>query len=233
MFVGKQQRPSTIKENKMAKKTVEVQINAPNFQYVELLIIGTAPYVQNKFSAKAQAQMRGVQEAGSTARGKKKRDPKDFKAGYEQAKHKSDEGWCGIPAPAFRNAMVSACRIVGWPMTRAKLAVFCEATGFDAEDGTPLVKITKGKPKYAEHYVRNETGVVDIRPRPMWQPGWEAVVTIKYDADMFTQKDIVNLMHRVGEQVGIGEGRPDSKKSCGMGWGTFKLGKTKSERKVA
>jgi len=27
----------------------------------------------------------------------------------------------------------------------------------------------------------------------------------------------------VGLQVGIGEGRPDSRDSAGLGWGTFKL----------
>jgi hypothetical protein len=27
----------------------------------------------------------------------------------------------------------------------------------------------------------------------------------------------------VGRQVGIGEGRPDSRNSCGMGWGLFEI----------
>jgi len=200
-----------------------VQILPPNLRTAEFTIIGTAPYVQNKFSAKAREQMKAVQEAGSTARGKKKREPKDFAKCYEDAMHVSREGWHGIPAPSFRNAMISACRIVGFTMTRAKLAVFVEANGFDSDDGTPLVKITKGKPDYFEMYVRNETGVVDIRPRPMWPEGWEAVVSVTFDADMFTFEDITNLLSRVGMQVGIGEGRPDSKKSCGMGWGTFRL----------
>jgi len=33
----------------------------------------------------------------------------------------------------------------------------------------------------------------------------------------------MNLLHRAGLQVGIMEGRPDSKDSCGCGWGTFKI----------
>lgn len=32
---------------------------------------------------------------------------------------------------------------------------------------------------------------------------------------------MVNLLSRAGLQVGIGEGRPDSKKSAGMGYGLF------------
>lgn len=208
---------------KTATPSQTVEIKPPNLQTIAVEIEGTAPYVQNKFSDKAREKMRLAQEGGSTSKGKKNREAKDFNAAFESAQHKSSEGWVGIPAPAFRNAMISACRIVGFQMTRAKLAVFCEADGFDAGDGTPLVKITKGNPKYHESYVRNETGVVDIRPRPMWREGWRAKVRVTYDADMFKQQDVVNLLARAGYQVGVGEGRPDSKKSAGMGWGTFRI----------
>jgi hypothetical protein len=46
---------------------------------------------------------------------------------------------------------------------------------------------------------------------------------VRFDADQFTLRDIANLLLRAGMQVGVGEGRPDSKKSCGMGWGTFEI----------
>jgi hypothetical protein len=108
-------------------------------------------------------------------------------------------------------------------MTRAKLSLFIEADGYDAGDQTPLVRITKGKPKYSEHFVRNETKVADIRPRPMWREGWEAQVRVRYDGDQLTTTDVLNLLARVGLQVGIGEGRPDSPRSCGMGWGLFEI----------
>lgn len=198
-------------------------IAPPNLQTAEFTIIGTAPLVGNKFSARAKADMKAMMEAGSTAKSKTKREPKNFKREYEEAIHKAKEGWCGIPAPAFRNAMISACRTVGFHMTKAKLAIKCLADGFDAEDGTPLVKITKGKPEYAEHFVRNDNGKPDIRPRPMWQVGWQAVVRVEFDADQFRLEDVANLLGRAGLQVGVGAGRPDSKDSNGMGWGTFRI----------
>jgi len=40
---------------------------------------------------------------------------------------------------------------------------------------------------------------------------------------MFTSSDVVNLFNRVGAQVGIGEGRPDSKASAGLGFGLFEI----------
>jgi len=203
-------------------KTVNVEVTAPKFRNVSFRIEGSAPLVINHFSQKAQQQIHGAQEAGSTGKKNKGRTPKDFKKNYEQACYKND-GWYGIPAGAFRNAMVSACKLVGYTMTRAKLSVFIEADGFDEQDVTPLVRITKGEPQYFESYVRNETGVIDLRARPMWETGWEANVRVRYDADQFTLKDITNLMTRVGSQVGLCEGRPDSKRSCGMGWGLFNV----------
>ena len=199
-----------------------VQITAPNIRRIKFRIQGTAPYVQNKFSQKAKEAIHAKQASGSVSKKGAKKEAKDFQQAFEEATHKAPEGWFGIPAPAFRNAMISACRIVGFQMTKAKLAVFVEADGFDAEDSTPLIKI-EGERKYSEMAVQNETGVVDLRPRPMWDAGWEADVTIRFDADMFTETDIANLMARVGTQVGVGAGRPDSKKSAGMGWGLFDL----------
>lgn len=210
---------STTKE--ATPKEEVIVIKPPHFQSAQFTIVGSAPYVQNRFSQKALNEIRAKQMAGSVGHTKKAKVAKDFMAAYEGAKHISEDGWCGIPAPAFREAMISACRIVGFKMTLAKLSVFIDADGFDAVDATPLVRITKGEPQYKEHFVRNETGVVDIRPRPMWAPGWAAVLTVRWDADQFSIADVTNLLSRVGMQVGIGEGRPDSPRSTGQGWGLF------------
>lgn len=167
--------------------------------------------------------MSAKQAAGSTAKKGAKRDAKNFDACYRGAMHVSTEKWHGIPASSFRCAMVSACRLVGFKMTIAKLSVFVVADGYDSIDQQGLIRITKGKPRRVDSYVKNETGVADIRPRPHWDPGWEAQVKIQFDADQFTTQDVLNLLMRVGMQVGIGAGRPDSSKSTGMGWGTFEI----------
>ena len=200
-----------------------ITISAPKFETAVIRIIGTSPYVQNRFGHKAMEMMKAKQMAGSQATKGRKREPKDFMQCYEDAKHISTEGWCGLPASSFRTAMISACRLVDFKMTLAKLSVFVEADGFDRVDGTPLVKLTKGEPKYFEQCVKNDSGVADIRARPQWAPGWEAEVRIRFDADRFSSEDILNLMHRVGQQIGIGEGRPDSRDSCGVGWGVFRV----------
>lgn len=205
------------------KPTVEstLVIAAPKIHTAKFKIVGTAPYVQLRFGEKAMNAMAEKMMAGSQATKKKAREPRDFDEDFRQAMHISEEGWHGIPAGAFRNAMVSACRLVGFKMTIAKLSVFIEADGIDRVDGVPLIKID-GKPEPLRQHVRNATGVCDLRVRAMFKK-WSATIRVSYDADQFSQEDVANLMMRVGRQVGIGEGRPDSKASVGMGWGTFSI----------
>lgn len=207
----------------MKDKHETITIPAPSFKTVCFTIEGMAPYVQNKFSSRQIKSIKDVQEKGQKAKKGNAKEAKDFDRACDDAKYVSTKGFFGIPAPAFRSAMVSACRTVGFKMTHAKLAVFIEADGFDREDHTPLVKITEGKPERFDAVVRLPNGSTDIRPRPMWAPGWRAELKIRFDSDMLAMDDIANLLNRVGNQVGVGEGRPDSKKSCGMGWGLFKI----------
>lgn len=205
----------------MDTTTGTVTIKPFNNERIRIRITGTAPYVQNNFSEKSRQKMKETQMAGSTARKSRAKEAKDFDAGYLGAMHMSTEGWHGIPAAAFRAACIDVCRIVGFKMTMAKMSIFVEADGFDAVDGTPLVRIgSVNGPEPAEHAVRNATGVADIRVRPMWREWW-VDLNMRYDADQFTRDDVVNLLERAGQQVGVGEGRPFSKNSAGMGWGMF------------
>ncbi len=202
--------------------TETIQITAPDMQTRLFKIQGTAPLCINRFSAKAVEAMAAAQKEGGAAKSKRKRDPKDFAACFENAKHVSSDGWNGIAASAFRNAMISACRTVGFKMTHAKLAVFVVADGYDKIDNTPLVRIIGPDPEAWQAPARNANGGMDIRVRPLWKE-WSAVVKIRWDNGLFSTTDITNLLSRVGLQVGIGEGRPDSRDSAGLGFGTFEI----------
>ena len=199
----------------------EVQVSAPRLATAEFKLVGTAPYVQARFSAKAMQMMAEKMVAGQQAKKGKVRQARDFEEDFRQALHVSGEGWYGIPASAFRQALISACRLVGFKMTLAKLSVFIQADGFDAVDGIPLVRI-EGTPEPVTMAVRNATGVADLRVRPMWRQ-WGCVLRVTYDEDQFSLQDVTNLLVRVGMQVGVGEGRPDSRESAGLGWGLFRL----------
>lgn len=223
MKASKEKQPITngaapvnrIKEIKEAR----LAITAPNFQIAEFTVRGTSPYVQNRFPNKARQQIHDTQVSGPQAKGKKKRQPKDFDQCYKEAMHVSEEGWPGIPATAFRNAMIAACRVTDLKMTNTKLIISIEADGYES-DATPLVKFASGEPVYHETYAQPESGGVDLRARPMWRE-WSAKVRIRFDADHMSLQDLAHLLLRAGMQVGIGEGRAFSKNSNGLGWGFF------------
>jgi hypothetical protein len=167
---------------------------------------------------------------GKSAGSKKVRDARDYDKESEAARYRSEENWEGMNAAAFRAGMISACRLVGFKMTLAKLSTFVVADGFDLQDGIPLIRIYGTSETYTAH-TRNATGVVDVRSRPMYRE-WAARLRIRFDSDQFTAQDVYNLVSRVGLQVGIGAGRPDSKASAGCGFGTFEIVPNDKEKEV-
>lgn len=205
----------------VAAKQVEqnIVIKPPKFSTVEILIEGIAPLVVARFSKKMELMEKMAQ--GPSAKNKRERTARDYDNEAEEARYRAPEKWEGMNAAAFRAGMISACRLVGFKMTLAKLSVFIEADGFDAKDGIPLIRIYGQSETFTAH-TRNSTGVVDVRSRPMYRQ-WAANLRIRFDADQFQVSDVINLISRVGLQVGIGEGRPDSKSSSGCGWGMFRV----------
>ena len=210
----------------MQRGTQQVTIKAPDFQVAEFEIEGIAPLVIHRFSKKTQEEMKQKMEEGKSASSKKNREAKSTDSIYEESRYVSKEGWDGFHAGAIRSAMISACRLVNFKMTLAKLSVFVIQDGWDAkEPQIPLIRIY-GDPVKQEDMARVETGQPYVTIRAAYH-NWKAKVRIRWDNDQFVIGDIFNLLTRVGLQVGICEGRPDSKKSTGMGWGLFKVNEGK------
>jgi len=201
------------------------KVTPPPMRTVRIKIEGTVPLVMNAFSAKAHEMIRCKQSSGTQAKSKRgNREAKDFQACYEAAKHISTEGWLGIPVMAFKGALIDACRTTEIKMTHAKIGIFIVGDGYDKNYSVGLTKITKGEPFYFEAPVRiPSSGAIDLRARPMWNPGWQAVVTIRFNLELFSVEDITNLLWRAGEFCGILEGRASSKESNGQNWGHFTL----------
>ena len=203
-------------------------ISPPKFGVTDFYIEGAAPLVVERFSKKAELMAKMAE--GQSAKNKKARDARDYDKEAEDARYRSMDGWEGMNAAAFRAAMISACRLVGFKMTLAKLSAFIEADGFDKNDGVPLVRIYGESQVYTAH-TRNATGVVDVRSRPMYR-NWAARLRVRYDMDQFKMADVLNLVSRCGMQVGIGAGRPDSKASAGCGFGLFNVVPSDREKEV-
>jgi len=185
------------------------------------VIEGISPLKQLRFSQKAQNKMAETQKAGSQARSKRVREARKFDDDYESATYRFADGGYGINAGAFRNGMISTCRLVGFKMTLAKLSIFIEADGNDALDATPLVRVF-GEPHMVIDHVRNANGVADLRVRACWEE-WNVILRVRFDKEQFSSQDVYNLLVRTGAQVGIGEGRADSPNSAGTGNGFFRV----------
>ena len=212
----------------MSVKEETCIITPPKFGVTDFFIEGTAPLVVERFSKKAELMAKMAE--GQSAKNKKNRDARDYDKEAEDARYRSMDGWEGMNAAAFRAAMISACRLVGFKMTLAKLSAFVEADGFDKNDGVPLVRVYGESHTYTAH-TRNATGVVDVRSRPMYR-NWAARLRVRYDMDQFKMVDVLNLVSRCGMQVGIGAGRPDSKASAGCGFGLFQVVPSDREKEV-
>lgn len=201
-----------------------VAIAAPRFRTAVFEIRGTAPLVIHRFSAKTKNQMKLKMETGKASSSKKNREAKQTDDLFQESRYISKQGWDGFHAGAVRNAMISACRLVGFKMTLAKMSVFVIQDGWDMDEPQiPLIRIY-GEAVKQEDMARVETGQPYVTVRAAYHD-WSAKIQIRWDEDQFTIDDVSNLLMRVGQQVGIGEGRPDSKNSAGMGWGTFEIAK--------
>lgn len=211
------------------KDQVKLVISPPRFKTIEIKLTGISPYMQNRFSGAKFQVMKEKQEQGQQAKKGKAKKARNFDDDYEGAFHVSKEGWYGVPATALRNACIDACRAVDFKMTHAKMSIFVLADGYDRIDDTPLVKLVGSEPRRTEMTVRNATGVADIRVRPVWDE-WCIEPRIQFDEDQFSLTDMVNLLMHAGMKIGIGEGRPFSRTSAGMGFGQFMVG---GEAKVA
>jgi hypothetical protein len=204
------------------KIETKVVITPPKMAAAMVLISGTAPYMQNRFSSENRDKMLATQKEGSASKKTRKaKAPKDFEKIYQGSMHISQEGWHGIPATAIRNAMIDACRLTEMDMVRAKMCIFIVSQGLDVDSLEPLIKI-EGKPRM--HIGRVKIGIAstDLAARAVFEK-WSAKFQIQWDDDVFKAGDIVNLLARAGWQVGIGAGRPLSKTSGGMGMGTFRV----------
>lgn len=214
-----------VTETENKPKTKKIKVTPIKMQSQTFSFHHTAPLCLNRFGADklrkmAEAMAKTDEEKKKEKAKKPKRPARDYEQEFHDACHLSTEGWFGFPASGIRTGCVDVCRVTELEMVKAKLSIFVVADGYSM-DATPLVKIY-GEPRKSIKPARNSNMSTDLRSRPLWM-AWGMQPTIRWDADQFDLVDVANLLVRVGIQVGLGEGRPFSKKSCGIGWGTFDL----------
>lgn len=177
----------------------------------QIPIVGVTPLIMHKWSEKALQMMRDKQ---SGKKSRKKLDPKDPAEEAEAATYRLEDGSPGMPATAFKAAIVGAARLFdGLTLVETKQLIFVEGEGPDQ-----LVKID------GEYTIREDTprigqGTTDLRYRPCF-PDWTAELRVSFLPSKIDPESVINLVDAAG-LGGVGEWRPSAPKSLTGTFGRF------------
>lgn len=186
------------------QKVQQVGVTIPGLQIAtfKLTLVGDSALICNRFSEKAKQMMLDkMMKKPKQARAAK--DPeKDFRGSlYPLGKNKF-----GFPVVAFKSAAVDAC-------SHAEGISKVEARGAFHINGD-LAEIN-GKPTMREDTVKVGMGQTDLRYRGEFKE-WSATLEVRYNKNVLSMEQIVNLFNIGGFAIGVGEWRPQKDGSYGM-----------------
>ena len=184
------------------KSYVPVVLPKLNLQYMEITLVGDSALICHNWSKKAKQQMRDKQ----MKRAKQAKEAKDPQQDYLESLYPDSDGGYGFPSVAFKNAAVDACSHVdGVTKVQARGAFHVM---------NELVKLT-GAPSMREDMVRIAMQNADIRYRGQFKK-WSATLRIRFNANVLSAEQIVNLFDTAGFSIGVGDWRPQKNGSFGM-----------------
>lgn len=210
---GKAAKPAA---NGSAAKTEKV-ITLPklNIQIMRMRLVSDSPLICHQWSEKAKAEMRAKQ----MKQAKTAKEAKDPHADFLGSLYKHPAGGWGFPSIAFKTAAVDACSHVdGVTKVEARgafhLSEQVTVDGRDVFRSSELVRIN-GEPTMREDMVRVGMGTADLRYRGEFKE-WSTEFLIRFNANVLSAEQIVNLFNTAGFAIGVGEWRPQRDGIYGM-----------------
>mgnify|MGYP001198584828 CR=1 FL=1 len=196
--------------------TAEKVIALPklNIEVMRVRLVGDSPLICHKWSEKAKEEMRAKQfKLAKVAKA-----AKDPEADFRGSLYEHPGGGYGFPAIAFKSAAVDACSHVdGITKVEARGAFhISEQFGPNVTDlrSAELVRI-EGEPTMREDMVRVGMGTADLRYRGEFRD-WSATFLVRFNANVLSAEQIVNLFNTAGFAIGVGEWRPQKDGMNGM-----------------
>lgn len=201
-----------------ALETLPPTINKPmklpelDIRTVKIKIVGMpgSSLICHAWGEKAKRQMLDKQMM-IASEGKEAKDPEaDFKSSlYYLPDHTEVKPSYGFPAIAFKAAAVTACTSLGKSITKVQARQAFHVVG-------DMVKIEGDPPTMREDMVRIGMGkTADIRYRGEFK-NWWCILTIRYNARVLSDEQILNLLNIAGFAVGVGEWRPERDGMSGL-----------------
>lgn len=196
------------------KKQTEIsfQIPAPNIQTMKVRIIGTSPIIFHRWDEKA-IKMILDKQLKKAQKGREAREPEKE---YENSFYYNSSDQVALPARNIKQAIVGSARFLnGLPMTILRGAIFVMG---DRDGFIPLLVSDKPVTRKdvltnTEKWMRQDMvtvgmGSADIRFRGQLEE-WEMEFLIKFDQDILSAEQVLNLLQRAGFSQGLGEWRPE------------------------
>lgn len=191
-----------MKKKQTTAAETEIKIPPMNLQRATITLVGDSPLICHAWSSKAKQEMLDKQ----MKKGKAAKEAKDPQKCFEESLYRMPNGKCGFPSVAFKSAAVDACSHVS-EITKV------QARGAFHIEGD-LIEI-HGTPTMREDMVKIAMGTADVRHRGEFKT-WKAVLTIRFNANVLSIEQIVNLFATAGFAIGVGEWRPERNGSFGM-----------------
>lgn len=191
-------------------KTQAFEIKPPNIQTLGVKIKGTAPMIFHKWNDKAIQMMLDKQMKKASAGTRETRNPQKE---YEESYYKNAKGEIAFPALCIKQAIIGATRSVeGLPMTLIRGTIFVVG------DADGLIKVDYKEERMRQDMVRVGMGSADIRFRGELKD-WSMKFLIKFNADVLSTEQVLNLLQIAGFSQGLGEWRPEKNGD----FGTFEV----------
>lgn len=200
------------------KENVGIDLPQLNIGMMEVVVIGDSPLIVHAWSYKAKRQMLDKQ----TKAAKGAREAKNPKEDFESSMYRLADGGYGFPSVGFKAAAVTAgTSVAGLTKIAARQAFHVLGEDVDVkgafEGSLSRVNLARieGTPQMREDLVRVGMGTADLRYRAEF-PVWHAKLLVKYNLNVLSEGQILNLLNTAGFAVGVGEWRPERDGAYGM-----------------
>lgn len=182
-------------------KSVAVSIPAPNIEVANVTIKGVTPLIFHKWSDKAIKMIEEKQQ--KKAKANKKKEARNPEQEYKDSYYYNSDKKIAFPALAIKQALVNSARVLdGVAMTTIRASIFIVG------DGDGLIPVDYKTEEKRKDMVKIGMGTADVRYRGQVK-GWSMTFPIKFNADVFSLEQVMNLVQTAGFSVGIGEWRPE------------------------
>lgn len=194
------------------KETAVIELPQLSVQMMDVTLIGDTPLIVHAWSLKAKREML----ASHMKKGKPAKAAKDPNEDFRQSLYLLPDGGYGFPSIAFKSAAVTACTSVsGVTKVQSRQAFHIIGEDMDVDgalDGVKMrqnmVRIEGSEARMREDMVRVGMGKPDLRYRGEFWP-WHVKVLVRFNSNVLSPEQILNLLNTAGFAVGVGEWRSE------------------------